>query len=209
MNQGASAVGNKKRTVKHLIRKLYFVTTNRNKFREVQEILKPFGIRITHKNQDLLEIQSRNIDLVAQVKARDAYSRFMMNPVLVDDSGVFIDAFSGFPGVNSAYAYKTIGLDGFIRLMKGVRDRRAVFVTSVAFKPDSTHDFVFRGEVHGAIAKRLVGTRWGYDPIFIPKGHSKTYAEMGAVGKNAISHRKKAFEAFARFFNEHYCQRFK
>jgi len=190
------------------IGKLYFVTTNDNKFREVQEILKPFGILITHKKQDLLEIQCRHTDTVAQVKAGDAYSRFM-NPVLVEDTGIFINSLSGFPGVYSAYAYKTMGLEGFMRLMKGVKDRSVVFSTSVAFKPDSHRGFVFRGEMEGRIAQRLSGEHWGYDPLFIPKGFSKTYAEMKPDEKNAISHRKKAFEAFAKFFNEHYCQDFR
>lgn len=191
---------------KRQVGKLFFVTTNRNKFREVQEILRPFGIKILHKDLELLEIQCPHTETVARIKANDAYTHTRA-AVLVDDTALFVKSLNGFPGVYAAHAYKTLGLYGFIKLMRGVKDRAANFVTTVAFKPNPRTIMTFKGDVAGKISGSCKGKKWGYDPIFIPEGFMKTYAQMTPSDKNRISHRRKAFEAFANFFIEYYVQK--
>jgi len=117
---------------------------------------------------------------------------------VIEDSGLFIDALGGFPGVYSAYVYRTLGNDGILRLLDGISGgkRRAVFISVIGAHVCSERIFV-RGECPGVISveKRGAGG-FGYDPIFIPGGETRTFAEMDAVEKNRFSHRGRALENF-------------
>jgi len=121
------------------------------------------------------------------------------NGVFIEDAGLFIKALNGFPGVYSSYIENTIGNDGILKLMKDVNDRKAVFKSVIGFKGSDIK--IFEGEVKGEIALESRGTKgFGYDPIFIPEGHKKTFAEDFEL-KSRISHRKRALEKLARFIS--------
>lgn len=174
---------------------LYFISSNYNKFREVKRILDIYNIDIEFREADLLEIQADTLEEVAKHKAIEAYN-IVKDEVLVEDDGLFIDALKGFPGVYSSYVYKTIGNDGILKLMRDLENRDARFVSVIAYAYPLT---IFRGIAIGNIAYSKQGSLWGYDPIFIPKGYSKTYAKLKDE-KDNLSHRSLALRAFAEWY---------
>ncbi|MBE0526443.1 MAG: non-canonical purine NTP pyrophosphatase, partial [Candidatus Thorarchaeota archaeon] len=96
----------------------------------------------------------------------------------------------------AAFALKSIGYQGILKLLEGTEDRSARFVTAVGFC-DGTHLESFVGEMKGTISEHPSGSEgFGYDPIFIPDGFTKTYAELSFDEKIKISHRSKAFRKF-------------
>ena len=118
-------------------------------------------------------------------------------PIMIDDSGLFVDALGGFPGVYSSYAFKTLGCDGMLRLMDGVEDRSARFECCIGYMTPGGEPFIAKGVARGSIAGEMRGTGgFGYDPIFVHEGHAKTYAEMDVDEKNTLSHRSRALESF-------------
>ncbi len=181
----------------HLSRPILLLTSNRHKFAEAQTILKPFGVSIVRKPAKGIEIQSDSIEEVARVCAKNAYRRFRV-PLLVEDSGLFVDAFRGFPGVYSSAIYNQVGCEGILRLLAQERQRSAKFVCALAYA-DSRGVRVFRGVVHGKIARRITrGAGFGYDPVFIPSGYSKPFSALPKT-KATLSHRARAFASFGRF----------
>lgn len=181
------------------MRSITFATGNPKKAEEVRRILKPYGIEVDVAKVHKIEIQDENIERVAAFSAR-ILSRRIGKPLIVEDTGLFIDALKGFPGSYSAYVYRTIGLIGVLKLMEGIDDRGAVFRCVVAYCEPGGKPIVFKGEVRGRIAYEIRGDAgWGYDPIFEPEGYGKTYAELG-VYKDEVSHRAKAFREFAGWY---------
>ena len=171
-----------------------FVTTNEHKRREVQEIL---GFALEGADLDLPEIQAIDPAEVATEKVRAAREALGGPdvPVLVEDSGLMVDAWGGFPGALTKWLMSSVGNEGLLRMLGPGEDRsaRAVCVVGLA-EADGTVR-TFRGEVLGTLAPEPRGEGgFGYDPVFVPGWSSMTYAEMGE-GKNADSHRARAFGA--------------
>ena len=118
-------------------------------------------------------------------------------PFIIDDSGLEVDALRGFPGVYSAYVYKTLGCAGILRLLTD-GDRAARFRCVIGLA-DGTGTRSLTGICEGSIASAERGKEgFGYDPIFLPRGSGRTFAEMSTAEKNALSHRGKALAALAR-----------
>lgn len=125
-------------------------------------------------------------------------------PLLADDSGLFVDALGGFPGVYSAYVYKTIGCNGILTLMEEEEKNRAArFECVLGFAEPGREPVFFKGISKGALSRSKAGAQgFGYDPIFIPEGDERTYAEMSTEEKNRISHRGRALEKFFKYLEE-------
>ncbi len=171
-----------------------FVTTNEHKRREVQEIL---GVELEGADLDLPEIQAIDPAEVATEKARAAREALGDPdlPILVEDSGLMVDAWGGFPGALTKWVMKSVGNEGLLRMLTPEEDRSAKAVCVVALAEADGKVHTFRGEVLGAVAERPRGEGgFGYDPVFVPNGSSRTYAEMGG-DKNTDSHRARAFRA--------------
>jgi XTP/dITP diphosphohydrolase len=176
---------------------LTFVTSNDHKFREAERILKEFGVNIRHAKLSYPEIRSDDPAEIAADSARRLKGR-IKPPFFVEDTGLFIDALNGFPGAYAAWVLKKLGVDGILRLMNGVADRKAAFRTAVALY-DGKKLYIFTGEVNGSISAQARGMGgFGYDPIFVPEGFQKTFAELSPVEKDAVSHRRKALEKLAK-----------
>ncbi|MEM3065498.1 MAG: RdgB/HAM1 family non-canonical purine NTP pyrophosphatase [Candidatus Nitrosotenuis sp.] len=174
---------------------LFFASTNRHKFAEAKEILSSFGIRLSFLKLEAVEIQSDSLFEIARQKALDAYSK-CKKPVIIEDDGLFINSLGGFPGPYSSYVFKTIGNSGIIKLVK--KDRRAEFCAIISYCDKTKRPKQFRGVTKGTISKKPRGRGWGYDPIFVPEGKTKTYGEM--TEKNTISHRYRALKKFATWY---------
>ncbi|MCL7416779.1 MAG: XTP/dITP diphosphatase [Halalkalicoccus sp.] len=174
---------------------LRFVTSNAGKAREAREYLPEEVERVDY---DYPEIQSDSLEEIAVAGARDAY-REIGEPVFVDDSGLFIDAFDGFPGPYSSYVDEKLGIERVYRLTHGEEDDRARFRTVVAYA-DGEGIETFEGVVRGRIVAPRGDGGFGYDPVFEHRG--TTFAEMAVEEKNAVSHRGRALAAFGDWLAE-------
>ncbi|MEN2998992.1 MAG: XTP/dITP diphosphatase [Acidilobaceae archaeon] len=177
--------------------KIAVVTTNLAKGEEARRILERLGVEAEVVEMEKLEVQSESLEEIALRAARAAFE-VLRRPLLVDDSGLFVEALNGFPGPYSSYVYKKIGLRGILKLLQGEVNRSAYFKTALAFvSPEG--EKVFVGIVRGRIAEEPRGRGgFGFDPIFVPEGHDRTFAEMEGWEKDRVSHRARAYEAFAR-----------
>lgn len=175
---------------------IYFATSNEGKVREFRAALEPLGHAVDQLKMPYPEIQADTLEEVASFGARWLGGRLERNVVL-EDSGLFIDGLGGFPGVYSAYVQKTLGNEGVLRLMQGRADRSALFRSVIAIAGPELEPALFTGECRGSISDRVRGGGgFGYDPVFVPEGHARTFAEMTAQEKNSMSHRGRALAAF-------------
>ena len=180
------------------------VTTNKGKAEEFQEIFRKHELNFRIEPLETAEIQSMDLRKIASHSAVYAYS-ILGEPVMVEDAGLFIDSLNGFPGPFSSYVFKTIGINGVLKLMKGVKDRRARFKSAIAFYSPLTEPVrIFVGEVEGWIAEEPRGSEgFGFDPIFVPaEGDGRTFGEMSVEEKNEFSHRARAAEKFAKWISK-------
>ncbi len=144
-----------------------------------------------------MEIQSGSSTEIARQSARELLSR-VQGPFIVEDAGLYIPSFSGFPGPYSHYALGTIGCEGVLKLLGETDSRAAYFESSVAYADMNRHVETFLGRVNGSISREIRGKEgFGFDPIFIPVGSEKTFGELNIEEKSEISHRRRALEAFA------------
>ncbi len=142
----------------------------------------------------------------ALVKARYLFDRLGCD-CFADDTGLEVDALGGEPGVRSA-RYATDGHDFaannvlLLKNLSGRSDRSAHFRTIIALILDGK-EYLFEGRVGGSIAQEHSGVEgFGYDPIFVPDGESRTFAEMSLAEKGAISHRGRAVKALVAFLSD-------
>jgi len=184
------------------MKKIYFVTSNKGKLVEAQKKFSEIGIEVVQKNIGYPEIQADSLEDVAIFGVEHVLNR-LNQPFILEDTGLFIDALAGFPGVYSAYVYQTIGLDGVLKLMNDITDRKAVFRSVFAYGAPGCKPQLFVGECKGVISTVKRGSNgFGYDPIFIPQNSSKTFAEMDISDKNSFSHRGKSLEKLIDFFKK-------
>ena len=173
------------------------ITHNKGKFREIEKILK----NVEMVNMEYPEIQSEKIGDVVEFALNWLSERIEGN-FIIDDSGLFIFSLHDFPGVYSAYVFKTIGNEGILKLMEGKDERRAYFKTVIGLRYQG-ENYKFVGFCHGRISTEMRGNNgFGYDPIFIPEGYERTFAEMSTEEKNRISHRGKAIKKLEGFLKK-------
>ena len=190
---------------------ILFVSSNDNKVREARRILSKFGINVLHYEGKIREIQENSLSKIASQKVLDAYEEARKRKlprgagihtgptgVIVEDDGLFIDSLGGFPGPYSSYAYDTIGNKGIMNLLQNSEHRDAKFVAIIAYYNTDEEVKLFESSIPGKISKEIEKGGWGYDPIFIPDGESKTYANVS--DKDKFSHRAAALTKFSSWF---------
>jgi XTP/dITP diphosphohydrolase len=179
--------------------KIYFVTHNTGKVKEAKNLCEKADIQIQQVIYPYPELQCDDIEEIAKYGAQDA-ANHLGKPIIVEDSGLFISALNGFPGPYSAYVFRTLGNEGILKLIDGVRSRRAIFKSAVAYCKPNKEALAFIGVVEGEIARDIRGAHgFGYDPIFL-RG-DKTFGELTTEEKNKVSHRCKALKKFIGWFN--------
>ena len=136
-------------------------------------ISETFNIEIEYVRFKTVEIQSNSLEEIALEKSKEAYKKIGI-PLIVEDTGLFIDSLKGFPGPYSSYILETIGNQGILDSLNKA-NRFALFRSVVAYK-DGNNNLTFSGETRGIISDHISKGGWGYDPIFIPEGSSITYA---------------------------------
>ncbi len=192
-------------------KQLIFASHNQGKITEIRELLAPYGIEILSAadvNIPDVEETGKTFEENAYIKALAA-ARIHNIPCLADDSGLCVDAIGGRPGVYTArYAPNRDFNLGMDRLLKELNEtnpqnRAAHFscVLVVAYPNGSYRSF--EGRVDGNIATKKTGhAGFGYDPIFIPTGYSRSFAEFNSDEKNKISHRGRALQKFIDYIAE-------
>ena len=178
-----------------LWKQLKFVTGNTDKLREAQEIL---GVDLQQEAlPELHEIQTSDVPALVEHKAREAYG-ILQCPVMVEDSGLVFEAWNGLPGALVKWFEQSVGCGGMLKMLEPFENRKAVAQCLVAVY-DGREILIGKGEVTGTVADRLRGDNgFGWDVLFIPEGQDRTYAEMTTEEKNAISHRRRAFESLKK-----------
>jgi len=177
--------------------KLFFVSSNENKFQEAERILSNLGVQINFYKTILEEIQSNDLNDIAEKKAINAYD-LIQKPVIIEDDGLFINSLNGFPGPYSSYVYDTIGNKGIMNLLENSQVRDANFVSIIAYCDNDYGVKLFESSIPGKISSVIEKGGWGYDPIFIPDGESKTYANVS--DKDKFSHRSASLKKFSNWF---------
>ena len=181
------------------ITRLAFVSSNEEKFREIRDGLASCGIETERVALDVPEIQSLDPAQVAAYKARAAYVTLGTQAVLVEDTGLAIVAWKGFPGALIKWVLATVGEEGLCRQLDAWQDRRAV-ATVVLCLYDGHELHTFTGQATGTIVREPRGTHgFGWDSIFQPDGYSVTYGEMLREEKMNISMRARALAALRQF----------
>ncbi|MEA4976993.1 MAG: RdgB/HAM1 family non-canonical purine NTP pyrophosphatase [Methanomassiliicoccaceae archaeon] len=175
--------------------KLKVITSNPGKVAEYQSEFAHLGIEMEHYPFPYDEVQTADLEEVVR-KGMLAIRSGGITDFIIDDTGLFIDALKGFPGVWSAYVQKTIGNPGILRLMEGASDRGAEFRTCIGCDIGG-ETIVVTGVCRGKITEEERGAEgFGYDPIFTHDG-VRTFSELPLDEKNSISHRGNAARMLA------------
>lgn len=190
---------------------ILLATTNEGKVRELKKLLEGLKVEVLSLRDMSRKFEveeDRHTFIENALKKAKEYSLYYNLPAIADDSGLVIDALDGMPGVYSARFYEIDfggkvedsskssdqkNIEKVLRLMEGVKERSAKFVSSVFFYSPEGWGLFAEGECKGRIAHQPAGNKgFGYDPIFIPDGYTTTMAELELEEKNKISHRGKA-----------------
>ncbi|MDP2088121.1 MAG: non-canonical purine NTP diphosphatase [Flavobacteriaceae bacterium] len=187
---------------------LVFATNNLNKLKEVKDLLPDFiELKSLSDINCFVEIPetATTLEENAILKANFVTQQFQMN-CFADDTGLEVESLNGAPGVYSArYAGEEANpfnnIEKLLFNLKDKSNRKAQFRTVIALNL-SGKQYLFEGVCKGKIIEEERGNEgFGYDPIFIPDGYSKTFAEMNLEEKGKISHRGKAIQQLVQFLN--------
>ena len=188
--------------------KIIFATNNAHKLSEVQAVLGDGFTLLTPRDCGVTEEipeEQETLEGNASQKARYLYDRTGMD-CFADDTGLEVAALGGAPGVHSA-RYATDGHDFaannrlLLKNLRGVTDRRARFRTVISLIING-EEHLFEGVVEGRILDHETGHEgFGFDPLFVPEGTEKSFAEMTPGEKNAISHRGRAVRKLAEYLH--------
>jgi XTP/dITP diphosphohydrolase len=188
--------------------RVVLATHNAGKLREVAALLAPHGVAVVGAGElGLAEPAETETSFLgnARIKALAA-ARAAGLAALADDSGFSVAALGGDPGVRTAdWATQPDGTRDYAKAMAlvaeraaGSADRGAWFTCALVLAWPDSHTEGFEGKVHGTWVWPPRGTHgFGYDPTFVPEGHTETFGEMDPARKHAISHRARAFAALA------------
>jgi non-canonical purine NTP pyrophosphatase (RdgB/HAM1 family) len=175
--------------------KVYFVTSNKNKFKEAKKIL---GSNLEMATLELEEIQHMDTEEVTNHKIKEAYTK-LKKPACVDDTGLYLDAIKGLPGAFAKHFTNRLGAEGISNLVSLYGIYTATVSTSLGFS-DGIHTKIFTSRIKGMISKVPAGkTGFGFDSVFIPKGSNLTLAQMSITYKNRFSARGTAFKELKEY----------
>ncbi len=188
--------------------KIFFYSNNQGKIREVKNLFKNISLEVLSQKDLKLkyepEEKGKTFEENAKIKSYYGFKETQI-PCFADDSGICIEALEGKPNI-----YSKRFIDGFnndIECFRYIINRvnlkdndKAYFKTSVSLTIKENYHLVFNGKVYGKISREILGDNgFGYDPIFIPTGSSKTLGEISKNKKNLISHRSIAINKLINF----------
>lgn len=186
------------------MKEILFVTSNKGKVASLQKRLDESKFKITQIELDLPELQGDSAKDISLEKAKAAFKK-VGKPLIVQDSSFHIRSLNGFPGAYIKYALKTIGLEGILKLLEGVDDRRAYAEGALTYIEDEEHFWTFTNQSSdGTISKEI---REGNHEeswselwkILIPNGFDKTYSELTKEELDAKQKSGKSTSEFRQF----------
>ncbi len=196
--------------------KILMATNNQNKVKEIRSVLNTVKSISIYSLNDFgitaeVEENGSTLEENALIKAEYVF-RLLNIPAISDDTGLFVNALNGDPGVYSArYAgEKASYKDNCVKLLSELKNvemekRKARFESVICFYSEKKKYEFFKGVCHGKIIEKERGENgFGYDPLFVPDGMSKTFAELDGKEKNQISHRALALKSFKVFIEKNY-----
>lgn len=188
-----------------MLKELVIASHNKGKIAEFEKMLTPLGVKIYSADDlNLPDVEETGTTFAenAILKA-EALAKISGKPCLADDSGLCVDALGGRPGVYSArYAPNRDFDKAIVMLVNEIKESKsddwsAHFSCVLALKRPNKEIELFEGRVDGKIIEHRRGENgFGFDPVFVPDGYEKTFAEMSADDKKKISHRGRAVEKF-------------
>jgi XTP/dITP diphosphohydrolase len=184
------------------MKKIIFITTNKSKFEEVSRIMSEFDIEVEQLDTSYEEDHDLGIVEIAKQSAKKMAEK-LGKPVMVDDTGVFIDAYNNFPGPLAKFVFKNLGYPGLFKLLEGV-DPAGHFETAAAYCEPGGESQVFIGKMTGKFIIKQDLEDAGFMPymqIFIPTGFDRVISKLTVEEKNSISHRAAAFRELGKYIN--------
>lgn len=177
-----------------------FVTGNKDKVRETEQILQ---VTLDVADIDLDEIQELDLEKVALHKVKQAYEK-TKKPVIIDDVSVVIHVWNNFPGPLIKWVLKASNgtPEMLLKMLEKETQRDATATLAIGFSNGKIQR-IFYGHIKGTIGYKIIGENgFGWDKVFIPKGETRTLAQMSVDEKNSISHRRKALDKLKDFLIE-------
>lgn len=190
------------------MKELLFFSHNQKKIIEINQILKFDKIRILDLNSyyKVIEPKETGSTFSENAKIKSKYGQKMFNKAcFADDSGFCVEALKNRPGVKSKrflekFSSHNKAFDYIISNVKKKNNNKAFFITSISLTTQTNHHIIFLGRINGRVSLKAKGYNgFGYDSIFIPDNHDRTFAEMSFKEKNKISHRKIAITKLKSF----------
>ena len=175
---------------------LYFITGNKNKFREVKSILG----EVEQVDIDLPEVQDIDARIVVETKLKEALCR-RKDAFILEDTSLYLDCLKGLPGPLIKWFLKTVGNQGLADIAEKMGDNKAEAKTIVGFAKGPEEIYFFEGIIRGKIVQPRGESNFGWDPIFLPDGAAKTFAEMTPEEKNSVSMRRLALNKLKKFLD--------
>ena len=189
-------------------KKIYFVTTNKHKVQEVKEILKGYALEIEQLNEEYAENHDESLEKIVENAVKEL-ARKLEKPVVIEDTGLFFEAYAGFPGALPKFVFNSLGFQGIFKLLQG-ENRKAYFKTVVGFCEPGQEPVLFSAKMEGEITEEVFDKDkdlMPYDHIFQPEGKTKTISGMSLKEKNEFSQRAKAFRKFGDYMRENILER--
>ena len=186
-----------------------FITGNKKKAEQVCKFFKEANISITHQALEYDEPSGLSVQETAQHGAKECAEK-LQKTVFVDDTGIFFEDYTGFPGAEPKRVFQKIGYTGLLEKIKNGKTKKAKFLCVLAYCEPGKEPILFEGTLQGKLIPELRAPL-GYDPenyvpfdrFFIQEGYDQTLAELRAQGKKFESHRSKACQKLAEYLKKH------
>jgi len=182
--------------------KLLFATGNKHKIEEMTPILSEAGVELEQVKIDYPEDRDKTIQEIAKSGAKYCCEK-LNKPVIVEDTGIFFNAYPNFPGSAPKYCYHALGYEGLYKLIKG-EDKGMKFVSVIGYCEPGKEPIIFEGEWKGKMSDKpqnMDADVMPYERIFIGDGAGKTSSELTREEKRKFSHRSKATKKLTAYLN--------
>lgn len=180
-----------------------FVTTNKHKVAEAKQVLSAFGIGIKQLDIEYEENHDADIEEIA-MSAASSLSAELGVHLVVEDTGLYFDAYPKFPGAMPKFVFNSLDYKGIFKLLQG-ENRGAYFKTVAAYCAPNNKPVSFSGSMQGVITETVFNEdkdAMPYDRIFIPAGETNTISDMTLAKKNSFSQRGKVFTKLGEYLSE-------
>ncbi|HEY2004686.1 MAG TPA: non-canonical purine NTP pyrophosphatase [Candidatus Saccharimonadia bacterium] len=177
---------------------LYFITGNAGKFQEITALIPD----LKQLKLDLEEVQSLDPKVVIEHKLAQA-AAVHDGAFIIEDTSLELRCLQGLPGTFIKWFEETIGIDGIAALAMKHENRTAIARSTIGYRDPSGNTHFFSGEIEGEIVPPRGSKNFGWNPIFVPNGHDRTFGEMTIEDKNRISMRAIAARQLAANLQQH------